>query len=70
MIRMDDYKLIVYPYAGVRRLFDLDSDPLEIYDLASATEHQERMEVMFTRLISLQSEMGDTLNLKDFTFAP
>ncbi len=70
MIRMDDYKLIVNPFAGVRRLFDLDSDPLEIYDLASATEHQERMEVMFTRLISLQSEMGDTLNLKDFTFAP
>ncbi len=70
MIRKDDFKLIVYPYAGVRRLFHLESDPLEINDLAGTAEHQERLDAMFANLITLQSEMGDTLNLKDFTFAP
>ena len=66
MIRIDDYKLIVYPYAGVRRLFNLATDPEEMFDLASKQEQQDRLESMFEKLIDLQVEMGDTLNLMNF----
>ena len=68
MIRIDDYKLIVYPYAGVKRLFNLATDPEEMFDLASKQEQQERLESMFEKLIDLQVEMGDTLNLMNFQF--
>ena len=43
MIRMDDYKLIVYPYAGVKRLFDLSEDPQEMNDLAADPSQKERV---------------------------
>jgi arylsulfatase A-like enzyme len=66
MIRMEDYKLIVYPYAGVRRLFNLEQDPEEMNDLASKPDQQDRVETMFEQLIRLQAEMGDTLDLRAF----
>jgi arylsulfatase A-like enzyme len=66
MVRIDDYKLIVYPYAGTRRLFNLEADPEEMNDLASEPEQQERMDTMFEQLIQLQAEMGDTLDLRTF----
>ena len=68
MIRVDDYKLIVYPYAGVKRLFNLAEDPHEMNDLAGVPDQKERLDLMFDNLLDLQAEMGDTLNLKDFTF--
>ena len=68
MIRIDDYKLIVYPYAGVRRLYNLSDDPLEMNDLATQPGQQDRMESMFGSLMDLQVEMGDTLDLTDFQF--
>jgi len=68
MIRIDDYKLIVYPYAGVRRLFNLAEDPEEMNDLASDPSQTDRLESMFGQLIELQIEMSDTLNLKSFNF--
>ena len=68
MIRVDDHKLIVYPYAGVRRLFNLAADPLEMNDLAADPAHQERLESMFAKLINLQLEMRDTLDLRSFQF--
>lgn len=69
MIRVDDYKLIVYPYAGVKRMFNLVDDPQEMNDLAGLPVQQERLDDMFTKLVTLQSEMGDTLKLDDFEFA-
>ncbi len=68
MIRIKDYKLIVYPYAGVRRLFNLADDPEEMNDLASAPDQQDRLELMFDKLLELQAAMDDTLNLKAFPF--
>jgi arylsulfatase A-like enzyme len=68
MIRMDDYKLIVYPVAGVIKLFDLFNDPLEKHNLASSPRQQDRVRSMFRKLEELQVEMGDTLNLSKFTF--
>ena len=63
MIRVDDYKLIVYPKAGVIKLFDLVNDPLEMHNLATASRQQERIRTMFGKLEELQIEMGDTLKL-------
>ncbi len=68
MIRADGYKLIVYPYAGVRRLFDLAADPQEMNDLASDPGQRDRMDAMYGRLKELMVEMGDTLDLEQFRF--
>ena len=68
MIRVDDYKLIVYPYAGMKRLFNLVEDPQEMNDLAGAPEYRVQVDAMFEKLVKLQAEMGDTLNLEEFTF--
>ncbi len=68
MIRVDDYKLIVYPYAGVKRLFDLSADPREMKDMASDPSQAERVGLMSAQLEELMAEMGDTLNLQAFTF--
>jgi len=68
MIRVDNYKLIVYPKAGVVRLFDLDNDPYEMHDLSKGSHHKERIPEMFSKLEGLQAEMGDTLNLRDFVY--
>lgn len=68
MIRVDDYKLIVYPKAGVVRLFDLINDPDEMHDLSRGKRNRERIVDMFSKLTALQEEMGDTLNLRDFVY--
>jgi len=68
MIRVDDYKLIVYPKAGVVKLFDLVNDPDEIHDLSKGARNKERIIGMFGQLEELQEEMGDTLNLRDFVY--
>ena len=69
MIRVDDYKLIVYPKAGVIKLFDLINDPSEQHNLAAATAQQERIRILFGKLQELQEEMGDTLKLTKYNFA-
>ena len=66
MIRVDDYKLIVYPYAGVKRLFNLADDPQEMHDLAADVQQSERVDGIFARLQELMVEMNDTLHLADF----
>jgi arylsulfatase A-like enzyme len=68
MIRVDDYKLIVYPKAGVVKLFDLINDPSEQHNLAGATAQQERVKTLFGELQELQVEMGDTLDLSNYRF--
>ncbi len=68
MIRVDDYKLIVYPYAGVKRLFNLSKDPQEMNDLAADPSQKERVLEMTFELNKLMVNMGDTLNLDQFQF--
>jgi arylsulfatase A-like enzyme len=68
MIRVDDYKLIVYPRAGVIKLFDLQNDPSEMHNLAGARSQKERVLNLFTELQELQAAMGDTLDLSDYRF--
>jgi arylsulfatase A-like enzyme len=68
MIRVDDYKLIVYPKARMVRLFDLVNDPLEMHDLATATRQRDRIRSMFRELKGLQAKMGDTLDLSNYNY--
>ena len=68
MLRADGYKLLVYPYAGVKRLYNLAADPLETEDLASDPSQAGRMEQMYAVLKDKMVRMGDTLDLDQFDF--
>ena len=61
---MDQWKLIVYPAAGVTRLYNLNNDPLELKDVASDPANTDRKKVLFQKLLTLQSEFGDKMSLK------
>lgn len=64
MITFDGYKLIVYPDAKVVRLYHVAEDPHELHDLAQATDQQDRVRDLFQRLVKLQSDLEDDLDLK------
>jgi len=59
-----DYKLLLYPKIGKALLFNLKDDPLEMKDLAANPKHKPLMRKLFARLLELQKETGDTLDLK------
>lgn len=63
-ITFEDFKLIVYPKANKVRLFDLKKDPLEQNDLADDADHQSKKQRLIERLLKLQTEMHDPLNLR------
>lgn len=63
MVRVGDWKLIVYPRARVVRLYDLKNDPQELSDLADDPKQQNRIKRLMRRLIRLQHEMDDTLDV-------
>lgn len=66
MIRVGDWKLIVYPQAHVVRLFDLETDPEEMNDLAGEPQHRQRTRDLFERLVHLQKQMDDPLDLSGY----
>ena len=59
-----DHKLILYPKAKKARLFNLARDPDEMKDLAEEPDSKPLMKKLFARLLELQRETGDTLDLK------
>ena len=59
----DRWKLIVYPDAKTMRLYDLANDPHELKDLASDPGQSGRKKKLFSKLLDLQSQFGDTLKL-------
>ena len=74
-IRDDRWKLIRYPLINKTQLFDLQSDPSEMHDLAGDPAQAEQIERMMGQLHSWQQELGDTTGLtsaapKDSTFVP
>ncbi|KAA5539898.1 sulfatase-like hydrolase/transferase [Roseiconus nitratireducens] len=62
-IRTDTHKLIVYPRAGVARLYDVVADPHEQHDLAQSAEHQGTLRKLVAELKELQASMKDSLDL-------
>ncbi|MCE9526729.1 MAG: sulfatase-like hydrolase/transferase [Planctomycetales bacterium] len=62
-IRTDRWKLIRYPQVDVTQLFDLQNDPDEITNLASKSEHAERVASMTRQLAAIQKSLDDPLPL-------
>jgi choline-sulfatase len=59
----DGLKLVVYPKAGVVRLFDLKADPEEMKDLAEVPEMKGKRAALLAKLREVQAAMGDALDL-------
>ena len=66
-ITHDGWKLIAYPKAGVVRLYHVADDPQEMTDLAADPAHADRKKRLFDRLVKLQNELGDDLDLADLS---
>jgi choline-sulfatase len=64
MVTMDGFKLIVYPRAKRLRLYNLKDDPFETQDLAEDAAHRDTVRRLFSRLLELQEEMDDALDLR------
>ncbi|HET6426155.1 MAG TPA: sulfatase-like hydrolase/transferase [Planctomycetaceae bacterium] len=62
-IRDDRWKLIRYPEVDVTQLFDLETDPDEVHNLADQPEQRERITKMLARLADRQRHYGDGLPL-------
>ena len=63
-VTMDGYKLILYPAAAKARLYNLANDPQEMNDLAGKPESKPIVRRLFARLLELQKEMDDEVDLK------
>ena len=63
-VKQDGYKLILYPKIAKARLYNLKEDPNEMKDLAGDPAYRPIMKKLFARLLALQLETGDELDLK------
>ena len=64
-VTQDNYKLILYPKAQQVLLFNLRNDPYETRNLAASVDHEPRIRRMFARLLELQKETGDSIDLTE-----
>ena len=62
MIQDGDYKLIVYPFIKVSRLYNTAKDPLEMNDLAKNPEYASKIQALTTGLKKLMKEMDDDMD--------
>jgi choline-sulfatase len=65
-VRTSDYKLIVYPQARKVQLFDMKKDPWEVTNVAESTAMTPVRKDLMQRLLVLQRELGDGLNLGQY----
>lgn len=64
MVTQDGYKLLLFPKVKKVFLFNLKKDPLEMTNLAEKRKYQEKMKKLFAKLLELQIQTGDDLDLK------
>lgn len=64
-VTVDDHKLLLYPKSKTVRLYNLKADPKEMHDLADDPKQQQTIKRLFARLLKLQEETGDQLDLKN-----
>ncbi len=62
-VRQGRWKLIRYPQIDRTQLFDLESDPNELHDLAARPEQRARVEQLMKTLREQQKQFGDSLSL-------
>jgi len=65
-VTADGYKLILYPAYKKIRLYRLADDPLEMNDLADRPESRPIVKKLLVKLLALQKQTGDTLDLGPF----
>ncbi|MCB1123199.1 MAG: sulfatase-like hydrolase/transferase [Verrucomicrobiae bacterium] len=66
MMRVGDYKLIVYPQAYSVLLYNVADDPHEMVNLAGDPSQWPRIKEMFAQLVKRQAEMEDALDLRPY----
>ena len=59
-VRDNRYKLIRYPQIDHTQLFDLQTDPDELHNLADDGAHTERITALTALLQDWQQQLGDT----------
>ncbi len=64
-VRDERWKLIAFPKIGYRQLFDLQTDPYEITDVAGRPENAPHVERLLKRMKQWQAKVGDTLEIPD-----
>ena len=64
MVTQGGYKLLLFPKVKKVFLFNLKKDPDEMNDLAGKRRYKKRMKGLFAKLLELQKETGDELDLK------
>ncbi|WNC72815.1 sulfatase-like hydrolase/transferase [Thalassotalea psychrophila] len=65
MLRTDDYKLIYYPHLKKTQLFNMQTDPNELVNLADNPEHTKRISAMMVKLESWKQIVADPLDNND-----
>lgn len=63
MVTMGDFKLILYPKISQAILYNVANDPEELKDLLTDGKHDAKAKELFGRLLALQKETGDKLDL-------
>lgn len=64
MVTVGKDKLILYPKAPVALLYDVEKDPFETKDLAGNPEQLPVMKKLFKRLLELQADLEDEVDLR------
>ena len=64
MVTQAGYKLLLFPKVKKVFLFNLKKDPQEMTNLAEQREHKKRVKRLFAKLLELQIQTGDELDLK------
>ena len=64
-VTVGNWKLILYPKIAKARLFNIKRDPLEMNDLAGDESKAALVKRLYKRLIKLQKDHDDTLDLKE-----
>ncbi|NBU86797.1 MAG: choline-sulfatase [Verrucomicrobia bacterium] len=64
-ITVGNEKILVYPNVPTIRVYDIGRDPLETKDIASTKKGKAIISKLFPRLLELQKNMEDSLDLTD-----
>ena len=63
MVISGNHKLLLFPKIKKALLFNLKDDPEELNDISNKPGSQKKMKSLFKKLLKLQKESGDTLEL-------
>jgi arylsulfatase A-like enzyme len=67
MVRKDGFKLIVYPKANSIRLYNLNVDPYEKFDISKNPMNKSKIQELLKALIEQQKKLNDELDLSSIS---